>query len=257
MFGIFGGRKVRLVRRWRRRGMSCKYWWDPGTWLVGPDLCTRVQHQNCSPGSSTESVHLAMLSVHTMSAHQGTRPVQSAPTLCTSSQCITLRTSGFCQLSHQCHQSPRTSTISPIIPVFSFPIQVYIALNHCSMNVTIHTPFSLSSPLVAEDWFQPSDFIGLILDVIQSSQHCLTRGVVKHWCLCTILNICQRCIFCQKYFSTKERENEVNCIIHLTPGNPDHSPHATRCSTQSALSCISSAACSAFLACEGIATCYS
>ena len=43
-----------------------------------------------------------------------------------------------------------------------------------------HTFFVVITPLVAEDWFQPSDFIGLILNVIQSSQHCLTRGVVKH-----------------------------------------------------------------------------
>ena len=50
MFGIFGGRKVRLVRRWRRRGMSCKYWWETlalGWWdqTSAPGYSTRVVHQ--------------------------------------------------------------------------------------------------------------------------------------------------------------------------------------------------------------------
>ena len=71
---------------------------------TAPELFIRVEHWICAP-------------CHAISAHNERTPGHSAE--CTSSQCITLRTSGFCQLSHQCHQSPRTSTISPIIPVFS------------------------------------------------------------------------------------------------------------------------------------------
>ena len=52
MFGIFGGRKVRLVgAALKKEGDELQVLVrDPGTWLVGPDLCIRAQHQNCSPG---------------------------------------------------------------------------------------------------------------------------------------------------------------------------------------------------------------
>ena len=122
MFGIFGGRKVRLVRRWRRRGMSCKYWWETlalGWWdqTSAPGYSTRVVHQGralnlctlpcyqCTQWAHTRAqCRVHQFTVHHF-AHQWFLPVVTPVSPIT---------------THQHHQSNNTCIQSPHLNIHYF-----------------------------------------------------------------------------------------------------------------------------------------